>query len=323
MKERELIKRTSAYKILEQDKKKDLLSHAYMINCPDEIYMRMYLKYLAALILSDREGDRTDNLILSERYSDCSIYPEEGKNIVVANVSELIEQTLIKPLENEKRLFILSDCQNMNAIAQNKLLKTLEEPPKNVIILMGSSRESSILPTVKSRVKILEVPLFSTGDILSVVKEKFGDREDLNLISTACGGLIGSAFEMAKDDDFKVIQQMAFEMLINMNSVKEILEYSEALSSFGKKIKIFLSVLKIIYRDMLMQKSGQSNLILNKVKYVEIVKAAACYDTGAILAAIEKINNAEQNLYYNANINMQIESLLLSIMEVKYKWLKL
>ena len=69
------------------------------------------------------------------------------------DIDELIAQTYIKPIESEKRVFALVNTASMNGPAQNKLLKTLEEPPKNVFILMGIENESAILPTVKSRIK--------------------------------------------------------------------------------------------------------------------------------------------------------------------------
>jgi len=323
MNERELIKKTGAYKIIENDKNKDTLSHAYLIVCQDEIYLRTYLKYFASLILSEKEGDRTDKLILAEKYTDCSIYPEDNKNIVVAVVTEIVEQTMIKPLESDKRIFILSNCENMNITSQNKLLKTLEEPPKNVIMLLGTSREYSMLPTVKSRVKILEIPLFTQEEILNILKHKFGNREDLNLISTACGGMLGRAEKMAEDENFILVEQLAFDLILHMSTVKDILEFSERLISNGKKIKEFLAILKIVFRDVLMYKCGKNEMIINTAKRTEIINAAACFDTGAILNAIEKINIAEKDLFYNANTNMQIESLLLSIMEGKYKWQKL
>jgi DNA polymerase-3 subunit delta' len=323
MNERELIKKTSAYKIIENDKIKNTLSHAYLIICQDEIYLRTYLKYLASLILSEKEGDRADKLILAEKFADCSIYPEPDKNIVVSIVAEMIEKTMIKPLESDKRVFILSNCEKMNITSQNKLLKTLEEPPKNVIILMGTSREYSLLPTVKSRVKILEIPLFSEEEVLQILKHKFEEREDLSLISTACGGLIGKAEEMAQDESFKNIEQLAYELTMKMLNVKDILDFSERLIVNGKKIKEFLAILKIVFYDMLMYKSGKSEMITNKARKAETIKASSYYDIGAILNAIEKINMAEKDLFYNSNTNMQIESLLLSIMEGKYKWQKL
>jgi len=323
MNERELIKKTTVYKTLISDLEKDTLSHAYLIICRDEIKLRAFLKYLASPIMTDEENGRTDRLILSEKYCDCLIYPEINKNIVVSSVAEIVEQSIVKPLENNRKMFILSDCQNMNAAAQNKLLKTLEEPPENVVILMGTSREYSVLPTVRSRVKTLELQPFSESEVLSVLSDKYGGRPDLDMIAEASGGLLGRAENMASDSDFAVLERLAYDIALNMNGVKDILSWSEALNAYSKKIKDFLSVIKIIFRDMLAVKCGENKLIINRTEYAGTVRAANNYDTGAIISAIDKINKAEQELFYNANANMQIENFLLSVMEGRYKWQRL
>jgi DNA polymerase-3 subunit delta' len=68
-------------------------------------------------------------------------------------VNELIEESYLKPIEGDKKIFIVNRAESINHVAQNKLLKTLEEPPKGVHIIMGATNEHALLPTIKSRVK--------------------------------------------------------------------------------------------------------------------------------------------------------------------------
>ena len=144
----EIIKSTNAYKIISGDKKRNTLSHAYLIICSDGESIRDYLKIFAKLISCDEDGCdkcRTCRLINDENYADCTVYPQEGAKILTADVDDLISKTYIKPIENQKRLFVLSNVENMNTSAQNKILKTLEEPPENVCILMGATGDYTLL----------------------------------------------------------------------------------------------------------------------------------------------------------------------------------
>ena len=67
---------------------------------------------------------------------------------------------------------ILLEADSISA-AQNKLLKTLGEAPKNVVILLGATNAYALLPAVRSRVKALEIPPF-TAEEMKVLREEFG-----------------------------------------------------------------------------------------------------------------------------------------------------
>lgn len=320
---RRLIRASRAYGIIEREKNAGKLSHAYLIVCQDQALLRTYLKYFASLILSAEDDPRADRLILEENYADCGVYPPQGKNASVADVNEIVEKSIVKPLESHLRVFVLSDCQSMNLQSQNKLLKTLEEPPKNVVLLLGATGEASLLATVKSRVKILEIPPFGISEIAAELSERYGGREDIKLIAAASEGQLGKAEALIGDEDFLSLRRAAYDIAANMESVKELAKYSASVNLFSKKLKEFLSVLKIIYRDILMYRQVGTEPVCSAAELESVKKAAAATDEGAALSIIELINRAEEDLYYNANASMQIERLLICIMEEKYRWQRL
>jgi hypothetical protein len=143
------------------------------------------------------------------------------------------------------------------------------------------------------------------------------------VIAAASGGLLGRAECMAADSGFADMEKLAYSLALNLGGVKDILSWSETLNAYQKKIKDFLSVMKIVFRDMLAVKCGKNKLIINRTEAANTAKAASYYDTGAIISAIDSINRAERDLFYNANASMQIENLLLSVMEGRYKWQRL
>ena len=77
------------------------------------------------------------------------LYAEDAENIR--------EETLLSPIEGERKLFVLGDFAEANTQTQNKLLKLLEEPPQGVIFLLGATTVFPVLPTVLSRTKKLEI----------------------------------------------------------------------------------------------------------------------------------------------------------------------
>lgn len=157
-----LLKQTTAYKIFSADKACGGLSHAYLISTRDGAKLRDYVKVFVKTALCSAptycDDCRTCRLIDKEEYADAAFYPKNlsGKiadKILTADVDEIIASTYLKPLEAPLRVFALCGADTMPAAAQNKLLKTLEEPPENTLILLGALSEYPLLSTVKSRVK--------------------------------------------------------------------------------------------------------------------------------------------------------------------------
>ena len=321
-----LIKQTSEYKIIYGDKIRDSLSHAYLIITPDEHYLKEYLKIFAKLICCKSDHPcfncRTCTLIEKESFSDLLIYPKKDGAVLSEDVNSLIEESYLKPIENSKKVFILSNAQTMNAQAQNKLLKTLEEPPKNVHILIGATSEFSLLPTLKSRVKKLEIKPFTKQRLFDVLKDECPDEERL-LSAISCGdGTLGKAKALYADENLGFAIELATDLIINMQSSAQILDYSLKISALKIELSEFLSVLELLFRDMLMFYEGKENLATNSTAIAK-TKNAQGYCTGAIINAIEKINESKRRKKFNQNGTMLIEWLLFQILEGKYKWQKL
>ena len=210
----------------------------------------------------------------------------------------------------------------MNTQAQNKLLKTLEEPPKNVHILIGATSEFPLLSTLKSRVKKLEIPAFSKEQLFDALKEECPDNEKL-LSAISCGdGTLGKAKALYSDENLSVAIDLAIDTIVNLKSSAQVLEYSIKISSLKLELTEFLSVLELLFRDLLVYKQGKQALVINK-NALEVTRNAQGYNTGAIINALEKITESYKRKKFNQSGTMLIEWLLFQILEGKYKWQKL
>ena len=148
-----LLSKTNAYKSIEGDINSGRLSHAYLIVSANGDDLKEFLKLFAKLIVA-RGNERALKLIDNGTHPDVLNFPTVGDAILKEDVARIIDESFLKPIEGDIKLFLLNNGESMNASSQNKLLKTLEEPPKGVHILIGATSEYPILTTVKSRVKI-------------------------------------------------------------------------------------------------------------------------------------------------------------------------
>lgn len=306
-----VIRNTNAYKIIYGEKKRGELSHAYLIVCPDGVMLKTYMKLFASLIMCENDGAcgecRPCRLIDKEAYADCDFYPKDGDKIKTADIDDLVSKTIIRPIESDIRMFVLVGAENMTAEAQNKILKTLEEPPRNVCILIGATTDNALLPTVKSRVKRLDVPPFSDGEIRRALGDEYPDKAKLESAIALGGGKIGSVIKAYTDGNAEKMQTFCREVLFSMRSSKDVAKYSSKINK--DNIKDFISILK----------SEVANLLVKDNR-----KAEDCgYVTGALIAISDMLSEKERALYYNANAVMVADSVLLAILGEKYKWQKL
>lgn len=327
-----LIKDTGAYKTVKGEKESGRLSHAYLLLTADKENLTEYLKIFAKLILCNATEPcmecRKCKLIEQNAFPDLYLYPkkqekaDKAETISSDDVVSIIEESYLKPIEGDKKIFVLSQAQTMNAQAQNKLLKTLEEPPQGVCILIGATSEFPILPTVKSRVKKLEIPPFAGSKLFDVLKGEFTDQDKLRT-AIACGdGTVGTAVALYSDQDLKQITDLAVDLLLNMQSSSQVLEYSNNIAKSKCDISRFFSVLELLLRDMLAVKQGAEQLAFNS-HAINALKGAQGFSTGALLHALEKIGEANKRKKFNANPTMLIEWVLFQILEGKFKWKKL
>lgn len=317
-----LFKDTVAYRIVSGDKKKNSLSHAYLLLCQDGAAIPEYLKTIAKTIICEDESGfcdqcRSCSLIERNLYTDVSFYPKgDGGKILVADVDEMVAQTFVKPFEGDKRVFVFCGAENMTPQAQNKLLKTLEEPPKGVYVILGATNENAILPTVKSRVKKISVPDYSESEILDFLIRRHPDkdREELKRAASFADGKPGLALAYAENGASDV-EGLVYSMLENMLNSKDVIDYSVKIDKTN--IKEFLISLKKTLDRVIRYQSGGDE------KSGAIRRISRIYSTAACLAIINKVNACERALYFNGNVTMLADNILLCVLEEKYRWKKL
>lgn len=305
----ELVKDTTAYKIISTEKKNGALSHAYLVVCADKYALKTYLKELAKVIeFQGDDGDgRIAGLIDKNAYVDCTFYPLTGERIMTADVDDLVSKTYIRPLENKTRLFVLCGAENATPAAQNKLLKTLEDPPKGVVILIGALRESGLLSTVLSRVKKIDVPPLSSEKIRRVLSERCKDKDRLETAIRSANGSAGAALAAYENGESDKLNTLAKDIFAEMKSSKDVIKF---VKRAGKEdVKEFISALK-----------AETTMRLENAVYGKEDKDG--FTVGALVAISEMLTDKEKAVAFSANTAMTIDGVLLSIVREKRRWQK-
>ena len=107
------------------------------------------------------------------------------------------------------RVCIVDAVDDLNAFGANALLKTLEEPPPRALFLLVCHAPGRVLPTIRSRTRLLRLRLLSDGDVLAALDDLRGDMEDLQEASlpgaaAAAGGSVRRALVLARGEGLEV-----------------------------------------------------------------------------------------------------------------------
>lgn len=307
---KELITSTTAYKSYANDVADGRCSHAYMLHFEDAKNLRTALKIFALAFFQVDENSDDGKRIINETLTDCRVYPEEEKNLTIDGVCELLSDSILNPLEKDNKLYIITSFEGTTPLIQNKLLKTLEDPPKGVYFLLGATSVSSILDTIKSRVKTLTIPPFTSNEIFSALERKGKNRLN-EQASKNCGGIYGIAENIVSGGWFDAIVLAATEVC----TVKEVGKVNQMAYKYGeiKNKNELLYMIGVLYHEALCQ----------RVKGEKLGKVASCWLTPSLIYAVESIDKAVADFKFNGNFQAILFDLMFRIIEENNKWLKL
>ncbi len=186
-------------------------------------------------------------------------------------------------------MYIIDDSDKMTKEAQNALLKTLEEPPQYVVIIMIGSNENNYLTTIKSRCNIIKFQDIPDEEIKKHLKNKYGVSSIDESMLKAFGGSIGRAEVLREKEDlyksiYTIISKMEELDIIDMLKEADIIYKSQ-----DDKFDV-LDYINVI----LFEKAKTKPKYINGIKIVE---------------------NTKERLKANSNYNMCIDNMLFSLWE--------
>jgi DNA polymerase-3 subunit delta' len=279
------------------------MSHAYLFLSIDDFNNSLFVKELAKLILCDTQNNcdycPSCLKVLAESHPDMLIYPK-NKNFLVDDANDINLHILERPIISDKKIFIINNIDEATVQAQNKILKTLEEPPKSVIFLLTAKNKNKILPTIISRTRKVELSPLPTKEIRQYIlnlNEKY-EEELINNAVEYGNGWIGKTLKALNSSSFLLEKKLAKDIVEKFNSSKDLSLFSFQILNYKENISSFLEIL-----------SNEFSNRLNSNNYEKVE---------GIIKILEEINLANQNLDRNVNVNLIVDNLLMKVLEYKY-----
>lgn len=214
--------------------------------------------------------------------------PEEHPTIIsVDNIrSHVTDTVFVRPYEAAYKLYLIEHAEMMNVQAQNAILKTLEEPPAYVVIMLLAVNADAFLPTILSR----------------VIEIKGGERD-------VRAGYEEMLQEEWAQETLKLLSEIRFR------SGREILDYCTKLSKeWNVPPRTLLRFLEIILRDVLCCKStSQTELLYSQVSENVILRMASSLSYEKLGQATDMLSRMLRDLSFNVNRDLMMENFLLQL----------
>ena len=317
----------AALALLQNSLKSERLSHAYLFIGPEHVGKMTLALNLAQALNCEEEteqpcGSCTQCRRIFERiHADVQVLETNGRTeISIDQIRDLEQSAILKPFEGRNRVFIIDGAEKLSIEAANSLLKTLEEPPPYVQLILLASSEHLLLPTVLSRCHKLELrPVPVTKVEQSLIERWNVAPEHAGLLARLSAGCPGWAVGASRDDSILSERASRLNTLQQLAVEGRASRFAYASNLANQFIKDRTGVLEILdlwshwWRDLMLMKVGCNQFVTNSDQMDTLSRSVADYRLSDINGFIQSLLDAVKALDQNSNPRLVLEVLMLNI----------
>lgn len=282
--------------ILKESVKKGNILHSYLFVGNEGIGKFHFAKEFAKMILCFYKNGcnqcKSCKEFDTENHPDFLVVEPEGNTIKVEQIRQMISKIIEKPIISDKKVYIVNDSDKMTEEAQNTLLKILEEPPENIIIILIAEKEEKILSTIKSRCTKITFQPIEQDKLKEILKKQYQYENISEHLLTFFNGSIKKA--------------------LNVKEKKEVYEQIE---------KMVLGIKQMNKIGMLNQKNNiDKEEIINILEYMNLLfwEQSTQVDTKERESAVKSIliiEETKKRIQSNCNFDMTVDNMLMQLWE--------
>lgn len=268
---------------------------------------------------------------------------DAASNRSVDDARDILEKVNYAPVQGKYKIYIIDEVHMLTKEAFNALLKTLEEPPKNVIFILATTESHKVLDTIKSRCQRYDFKRITTNDIIEHLK-KIADKENIKIsdaaisliAKSAAGGMrdslalldqvstLGNAQEITENDINSLLGRLSFDSLmelgghiVNSDGASAINSLEKIYNDGNEPIQI-LTNLMMFFKNILIAKTcNAQNAVeltgLNEEQVKSLETFTNTLEKHQILFLINKISDYIKELKLTTNQQMWLEVSLIDL----------
>lgn len=240
-----------------------------------------------------------------------------GPFIKIDQIRTLCQTLALKPYEARVRVVIISNAQAMNPAAGNALLKMLEEPPANTVLILLASHASDLLPTIVSRCQQVRFYPVSRKSLVSVLVDSHAvSAAEAQIIAAMAGGSISRALQMHQSNWMNRRNWLIDSVeAISRGSVNRLLAFGEQLSKDKENLPETLEVIKCWFRDLIITRLSADHVI-NRDLSARMQQASQNTTLSSLLSKFEAVQTTQNAIKAGTNLRLAMESLVLKLSRI-------
>jgi len=239
------------------------------------------------------------------------------KDISVDQVREVERSVALAPYEGRTRVVVIDPADAMNDSAQNAFLKTLEEPPPHATFVLVTTDADALLPTVRSRCRLVEFRLAPASDVEAALAAVGVEPDRAALVARLASGRIGWALDAARDE---TLLERRSERLEQARAIAEmpVVERMRLAETLAEQFRAERSqVFEVLdewlgwWRDVMLLQAGAEGSVANVDTLDALREVASRHDRDDAVSFVQAIIAAREHLHANVQARIALESLLL------------
>jgi len=306
-------------KLLRQAWNNQRMAHAYLFTGAEGIGKRLMATALVRLIFCETQTGcgtcagcrRIDH----NNHPDLHILEPDGNFIKIDAIRELQRELQHPPLEAPRRICLIDGADKMNPAAGNALLKTLEEPRPDVMLILISAHPEVVLETIRSRCQQLPFSRLEQTMIAQVLKQQDFSEDECRILASLSEGSLKKA--LGNDREFYLEHRKAlFKAVCTLTpgSIVPMLDLAEKWAADKEQLEDLGTVLLSCYRDVfLVVSQGSNSLLANTDLKERIVHQASRETLTSIQHKLEALLEFQNHLRRNVNRQLAVERLLIRL----------
>lgn len=257
----------------------------------------------------------------------------------VDHAAEIVRDAALHPVEAHYKVFLIQDIHRAHPSFSNKLLKTLEEPPPNIILCLTALDRQQLLPTIVSRCQLLELRPTPRAEIQAALRAQHGvDAQQADLLARLANGRMGWAIDQLRTDQSDVtttqkptrpsadttpdtsprLEQLHILWgLIAAGSAAR-LAWAEKAAGSRNSVHLFgmLELWVNWWRDVLLHQAGCADACNNIDQMARLAAYAQAVEPAAVRAYLQTLQRVETYLHHTVNTRLALEVLALRLPHV-------
>lgn len=253
--------------------------------------------------------------MVSGNHPDIRIF-DEDEPLKIDQIRELQRELSLSPVEGRYRVALLCNFERATTGAANALLKTLEEPTSQVVLILTAVEPGALLPTIVSRCQILKLRPLANEPILTALQTRWQtEPAQAELLTQLSAGRLGWAVNALTDQAFLTRRAQFLEDMFDLLRMHraERLDYASELSRDTAALKEALVLWLIVWRDLLLLLSGGRTKVINLDWQDKLRPLAHRSNLAQAKEMVVRLQRAYQNLDRNVNPRLNLEVVLLHL----------